>query len=404
MNKYLPVIIFVICIAIAVILAWTTPPLWPAAVAIALAGAALALALHAQTGGEAAYLVDEITALQEANADLRADLDRSHSMIDELADVVEQIAAVTVDGGNGASHEQVEALSAQIADLRGQPQTPATDPDVLARLASVEAQLTARSTDSDATLTLTDTLATAAPSLPNRDAGRLRSLIARVSPTPEAADPAPEAEPADPLKIVLTPVFALALGAPVAFILGVKDAETPEIVPGLLRHAALVAGELEEAERDVRLFVRLSPMTLEHLTVRRDILAAIDASPALQRRLTLLTPQEGFNETVQNTLAAVAERGCMFAMDAVRDWSINLAALARAGLSFIVVDGIAMARSAEEQGGDPRRLAQALRMHEISLIGGNVAARDDFDSVRRLEPALVTGEGLGKSRVVEATR
>ena len=88
-------------------------------------------------------------------------------------------------------------------------------------------------------------------------------------------------------------------------------------------------------------------------------------------------------------------------MDGVRDWSINLASLARDGMAFILVDGPAMARSAQEQGGDPRRLAQALGMHNIALISGDVSTDEDIQAVGGLEPSFVTGEGLGEARELE---
>ena len=89
LNKYLPVIIFAICILIAVVLAVSTPALWSAALAIAIAGAAMAVAIRVQLTGDSVNLSREVADLQKANAELRTEIQNSNSMIDELADVVD---------------------------------------------------------------------------------------------------------------------------------------------------------------------------------------------------------------------------------------------------------------------------------------------------------------------------
>lgn len=403
MNKYLPAILFGICIVIALILAWTMQPQWPAALAIAIAGAALALSMREPApNDETTYLSDEIAVLQNANADLREELATTHSMIDELAEVVEQIAGMASERASGASPEQLGALQATLGALETRVGATEADTGALDRIGMLEARL-----EEMQAAPQRQSIAAEIPQHLTGDASDVRSLIARANGQPEQEsafqaplEPTPEPT-APPEKVSLTPVFHPNLGAPVAFVVASSASDTVEAVPGLFKHAAQIARELESAKKEIRLFVRLSPMALEHLTVRRDVLAAVDAEPALQRRLTILTPQDGYGETVQNTLAAIADRGCTFALDNVRDWSINLAALSRAGLSHIVVDGIAMAQSAHEQGGDPRRLAQALAAHKIALIAGGVMIREDIETVRQLDPALVMGDGLGIPRLLD---
>ena len=399
---------------IAVILAWALPPLWPAAIAIAIAGAALALSLREQTSaGETAYLAEEIVELRKSNTELREDLANTHSMIDELADVVEQIASMSADRVSSASREQLESVRVTLADLETRVGVAEADKGSANRLDTLEARLgaviaqvnerpTPQPTPEPQSLSLT-AAPTAPPENQRRDAGDVRSLMAQAngaSVEETAADPEPVRNTRDD-HVSLTPIFHPNLGAPVAFVVGSSAPDSADIAPGLLNHAAQIANELESAKKEIRLFVRISPLALSHISVRRDVLAAVDAVPALQRRLTILTPQEGYDETVQNTLSAIADRGCTFALDNVRDWSINLAALSRAGLSHIVVDGIAMAQSAKEQGGDPRRLAEALAAHDIALIAGGVMVREDIDTVRQLDPALVMGDGLGIPRLLE---
>ena len=435
LNKYLPVILFVICVLIAVILAVSNPVFWPAALAIAISGAAMALALRLQIADDSVVSYDnseEIAELQKANVELRAEIQKSHDIIDELADVVEQIAAATADGGE-AAQDQIESLRADFASIQSTPV--AVAPVSNDRLDEMEIRLTALEGETrqrldahDATLSLTqvapDAVAPAAATTTPATGG-VRSLIARagagmpVAPTmsndsedelalydeveteaaPETATETPaEAETAN---ATLAPVFEPGLGTPVAFILSGTGSD--DDASGLLSHAKQIASELEEAGREVLLFLRLAPRTLESLTVRRDILEAVDTTPALQRRLTMLTAQAGLNSTVQNTLMAIADRGCKYALEDVRDWSLDLGGLAKTGLRFLTVDGLAMANSAVEQGGDPRRLAQALAVHDIALIGGSVAREADMDAVRSLEPVLVTGDGLGEARVLEPT-
>lgn len=414
MTKYLPVLLFAICILIAVLLAWTVPALWPAALAIAIAGAALAMSMRAQNGSEISYLISDISALQAENDDLRAEITRSHSMIDELADVVEQIATLSAEPSSGVAPEEFNALRAEMTDMRAKATAAAQDDTLLKRLGSVEEKVENWTAATDATLTLAE-VAPAAPPPPKPasasrpvNTGALRSLIARAGERKERTDdtPPPAAAPSQSVEDVqssasLTPVFEPALGAPVAFILAATETETPEMAPSILRHATKIAGELEEAGKEILLFVEFSPATLAEPTVRSAILAAIEASVPLQRRLTLLTKQEGLDAIALQTLSLAADQGCRFALQSVRDWSLDLGGLAKVGLGYIAVDGIAMAQSAQDQGGDPKRLAQALRSHDIDLIAGGVFIRDDIETVRALEPVLVMGDGLGIPRVLE---
>lgn len=430
----MPIVIFAICVAIAILLTVMVPSLWPAALAIAIAGSALALAFRSQDSREIGYLTDDITVLQEQNSDLseqatslQAEVAKNKEMIDELADIVEQIATLTADGGD-TNRAQIETLRAEVADVRGvlpesalaqQPDHRRSD-EVETRLAALEAQATAMKAErsgSSASLGLAGaaTAATAtASSAATADLGNLRSLMARgngdVEIAEETAEPTQELEPTQEIEetpaaandATLAPVFRTELGAPVAFILRPIGPEAPDDFSALLKHAIKISDELEEAQRENLLFVRLSSETLAQPTVRESVLAAVAEHPPLQRRLAILTGQQEFNDAALQTLTAIAAEGCRFGMDNVRDWSINLASLARDGMAFILVDGPAMARSANEQGGDPRRLAQALGMHEISLIAGDVSSEQDMMTVKGLEPTFVTGDGLGETRVLEA--
>ena len=433
MNKYLqylPFVIFAICVAIAILLTLMAPSLWPAALAIALAGSALALALRSQDNREVGYLTDDITILQEQNralkeqmTELKSGLSKNNEMLDELADIVEQIGTLTADGGE-ITRAQVEALRGEVVELRELPNLAVQSgsrsdlqrDDLELRLTALEARNSPESNDvSDATLGLTATTAAAAATVaatatPATDIGNLRSLMARgngeTTPSAQVAENASVQEVDTASKFVsdatLAPVFQRELGAPVAFILRPTAADNPENFPALLQHAIQISAELEEANRENLLFVRVSSETLADPTVRGTIIAAVAEHSPLQRRLAILTGQQEFSEASLSTLTAIAAEGCRFGFDSVRDWSINLASLARDGMAFILVDGPAMARSADEQGGDPKRLAQALGMHDIALIAGDVSSQEDIDAVSGLEPTFVTGGGLGEARALEA--
>lgn len=422
MNKYLqflPFVVFAICVAIAVLLTVTAPSSWPAALAIAIAGSALALAFRSHDSREIGYLTDDITVLQEQNvvlkeqaAELKAEAAKNNEMIDELADIVEQIATLTADGGD-ITRAQVDALRNQMAETQERlPAIAQADQVTKSQIDELEirlAALEARNVDPEVgsigstALGLT-TAATAATTASATDVGNLRSLMAKGNGDAEIAEPVqePESPAAAIVDATLAPVFQPDLGAPVAFVLRPKSADSSEDFPAFLRHAIQIATELEEAERENLLFVWISSVTLSEPTVRDAILAAVADHPALQRRLAILTGQQDFSEASLQTLKMIAAEGCRFGMDGVRDWSINLAALARDGMAFILVDGPAMARSAQEQGGDPKRLAQALGMHNIALISGEVSSEEDIQVVSGLEPSFITGEGLGETRELEA--
>lgn len=382
MSKHLPIIVLLICTGIALLLVFSFQPWWPAALAVAIAGAALALGLREQNGAVDGVAHEyEMEALREANASLRADLDEARAAIGDLADVVEQIASAPAQGYAG---DEIDGPA---------------DSDLTARLAEVEAKLAALRTEHTEP-------GPAAPPEPHASqgasAGEVQSLLARVSrkTKPDAGENLkPSADTVVPVR--LSPVFAPALGAPVSFIVSAEGGDGPENLTGLFGQAARVANQLEGAGRDVGLFVRLSAANLADESVRGEVLGLIDSDHALRRRMTLMTPQTGFDDTAQAALAAFVERGCRFALSDVRDWSLNLAALSRAGLTYIAVDGPAMARSAREQGGDPRRLAEALAAHRIALIGAGIDDRAQIEDVRTLNPDLMAGEGIGASRVVE---
>jgi len=417
--QYLPFVIFAICIAIAILLTVMTPSWWPAALAIAIAGSALALAFRSQESREIGYLTDDITVLQEQNAELKeqtagltAEVAKNNEMIDELADIVEQITTLTAEGGD-ITRTQLEALRDEVTTLRETPGMAVgaegaagrRGEELEVRIAALEAQSSSNESHVVGATTLGLTgAAVAATAASTTDVASLRTLMARGNGEAEATEPTEDEQ--NPVVAVsdasLAPVFQPELGTPVAFILRSSDTAVSEDFSALLQHAIKISSELEEANRENLLFVRLSSATLEQPAVRDAVLSAVAEHPPLQRRLAILTGQQEFSDAALQTLTTIAAEGCRFGLDNVRDWSINLSSLARSGMAFILVDGPAMARSAQEQGGDPRRLAQALKMHDIALIGGEVATEEDIDAVNSLEPTFVTGEGLGEARALEA--
>ncbi len=428
LNKYLqniPIVIFAICIVIAILLTLMAPSFWPAALAIAISGGALALALRSQDNREISYLTDDITILQEQNsvlqkqaAEFKAELVKNNEMLDELADIVEQVATLTADGGD-ITKSEVEALRGEISEMRTlsiEKEEPeqvisTNDPrvdELEVRLAALESQpatnAPAKVPTSDAALGLAGAAA-AATTISSDDQGSVRSLMARANGDTTSTPDEPATQiPAEPkTNATLAPVFQPDLGEPIAFMLRPVGEDGPDRLMAILDHAVNISAELEAANRENLLFVNLSSKTLADPAVCESILAAVAKYSALQRRLIILTGQPNFSDAALQNLTAIAAEGCRFGLYDVRDWSLNLAALARDGMAFILVDGPAMARSAEDQGGDPRRLTQALSMHNISLIAGGVETETDIQSANGLEPTFVTGSGLGETRALETT-
>lgn len=328
MSRFLSLFLFAVCLVIAGTLAGAMPSEWPAALAIALAGTAIALALRAMGQRQPDGLDRQIADLRAQNAALTARVDKSFSMIDELADVVEQVATMAVEDKG---------------------------PSVQNRLSALEVGILGAGT---------------------------------VSASSKAADQAP----ADPL----TPIFDPQPGEPVAYILGTGQEATRGALSDLIARLITVASALDAAGKDVRLFLRLSPAALATSDVLNSILAAIE-SPAVQRRLTLLTAQSGFDYEAKTTLTTIAEQGCPYALEGVGEWSPSLAPMARAGLAFVFVDGPAVLSSAERGEDDPASLSRILAEHDIRIVAGGVGDPSQLDAVRTLKPAFVMGAGLGAS-------
>lgn len=378
LNRVLPVALFLICIAIAVMLAVLFRPLWPAALAVAIAGAALALALRNREYEEGS---DDyrLTALEDSTADLRAELGETRATVSELADLVEQVAA---KAGEDAGSQDVTALRESLAALE-------------ARIEEIEAERLAAAFDppppaGEASPPETVHPATEAPS-------QLRALVEGAGP---AELPTADRTEDPPLPVRLVPVFTPQLGTPVAFV--VSPVSESDALPRVAAQTARLAGQFDKAGRDVRLFLRIPPTALTDADTRTAMERLLSDSAALRARLTLLTRQAGFDAVALAAFAMLAQKGCGFALEDVRDWSLDLAGLAQAGLTHIAVDGPAMAESAKAQGGDPKRLAEALAAHDIALVAGEVADRAQLDAVRTLHPVLVMGDGLGPSRVLES--
>lgn len=424
--QYLPFVVFAICIVIAIMLIALAPSLWSAALAIAIAGSALALALRSQDDREIGYLTDDITVLQEQNlvlkeqmVALKKEVAQNNEMLDELADIVEQIATLSTDKSGNLSREEFEALRHELAEVRAAPglvgQTDiaadSRSDDLEFRIAALEARFADGDSD-DAVLSgglgLTAGVATAAAAtsaLAQTEDDQDTSNDPQSSERGAAEAVRESAAASEQISTLtdasLSGVFQPDQSTPVAYILQAAGTNTIEGFPTLLQHAIEVSTDLEEAQRENLLFVRISADLLAEPTVRDAILAAVAEYPALQRRLAILTGQQEFGDASLTTLSTIADEGCRFGLHDVRDWSVNLASLAQNGMAFILVDGPAMAGSAKDQGGDPKRLAQALKMHDIALIAGNVDTELDIEVVKQLEPTFLTGAGLGETRALE---
>ncbi len=334
LSKFLPFILFAICLAIAGILAWAMPSQWPAALGLALSGAGIGLAMRALGNqNDTRDLERQVVSLRQENTTLNARIDKSFSMIDELADVVEQVATMAAEDSG---------------------------PSVQHRLSALEAA------------------GMAAPV----------ALASSVAAAPVAAFAATEAD-----SIPLTPLFdAKADPAtdrdPAGYILGGGQEEDRAAVSQLLARLVTVASGLEAAGREVRLFLRLSPDALAQPDVVSGILSATENS-AVQRRLTILTSQAGFDYEAKDAVSRIFDRGCPYALEGVGEWSPSLGPMGRAGLDFVVADATRVVEAAD--GDDPASLSRTLRENDIKLIVGGIADDAALDAVRKLDPTFVIG-------------
>ncbi len=148
-RQYIPFVIFIACIAIALALSVFTTE-WPAALAISLAGCAIGLAMRDPVveDHDTAFLEEDIAEIKADGEQRDLDIAALRTSVDELAGIVESLASDTsrIAKQSGAPEAEklravVDAMSKRVTVLE-QPQQQAT-----ARLDKVEQAITALRSD-----------------------------------------------------------------------------------------------------------------------------------------------------------------------------------------------------------------------------------------------------------------
>ncbi len=405
-RQYIPLFVFIACLVLALALAFFTSE-WPTALAISLAGCAIALAMRSPVieDHDTAFLEEDIAEIRASAEQRDLDIAAIRTSVDELAGIVESLATDTsrISKQSGAAETEklramVDAMSKRVATL-DQPHKQTT-----ARIETLEQSLAALRSDRMQGIERAETSAIepvavnaaassrkpvsimdAAVSMPERT-NRLRDRFAKQDATQQVRS---------------LPVFDDA-GKPVSLMLD-DPAEEASVAGSIaaLRHALTLIGSVRGD--DARIFVRL----------RSDAITAPDLADALASvimeagnsfaRIAVIVPQAAFQDGLPPALAALRQAGVILGLVQVTDWSADLATMAENGLRYIMIDGPAMARSAKAQKGDPTRLKSVLSARGIDLIAANIETRMQLDSVNTLIPDLLAGSGLGEATLMDVS-
>jgi|GEM_PF-2725636 len=421
-RQHIPLIIFGVCVVMALALAFLTGA-WPAALAVALSGCALALAMRPAEveDHDTAFLEEDIADIRKLTETQEADIAALRGSIDEVADIVESIATDIhrLDGDTTAADvgalrmaldgldQRVTALDAPAAQtaarldameqglqrVQARPALQSAQVEPVENLQPVEPVALAVSGGGMAAAGM-QAAAMAAPqqatakesgSITER-AGRLRDRFTRSR---------------KPRQVSAMPLFD-AGRAPCSLLID-DPAEGGSVEGSIaaIRHALDLIGASDDT--DSRIFVRIPG----------DIVAHADFAIALESvlsgenltaapRLVALIPQSAVKGGPPRALALLLEAGVRFGLEHMTDWSADLDTLAKRGLTVIAVDGPAMAKSAMSQKGDPTRLRQVLHARGIELLTAGVETRIQLDAVSSLVPDLLAGPGLGEATLMEA--
>ena len=407
-RQYIPLFVFVACLALALALAFFTNE-WPTALAISLAGCAIALAMRspAVEDHDTAFIEEDIADIRTTIEQRDLDIVALRTSVDELAEIVESLAADTsrIARQSGTAETEkmravVDALGKRVAVL-DQPQE-----QMAARLDTMEQNLAALRADrmqdaGGAELTAVEPVAVNAPVQPSR--GKPASIVDSAVSMPERAGRLRErlAKAHKTMQVRSLPVFDDG-GNPASLLLD-DPTEQPSVqgTVAMLRHALALTGSEQGTDAPIFLRLRTDAITDPALA---DALAPViaEAGDAFER-VVVIVPQATFKNGSPPALAALRQTGASLGLEQVTDWSADLAAMAENGLRYIAIDGPAMARSAKAQKGDPTRLKSVLDARGIGLIAANVETRMQLDSVNTLIPDLLAGPGLGEPSLMDVT-
>ncbi len=398
-RQHVPLIVFAACIVLAGAVAFLTGE-WTTALAIALSGCALALAMRQPQpeNHDTAFLEEDLAELRGASEAQGADIAILRGSIDEMAEIVESIATdlqrLPDRSQDGAA---VEALRGEIAGF--DKRIAAFDAPIArtaARLDSLERGLASVRQDAVRSEETAEIRPVALAASGTGGAARASggSLLERAARLREGPDRGGEVH-----RIATVPLFDAGHAPRGQLVEDTADTPTEAGSLAALGHALGLAEATDGDGGDI--FLRLP----------QAIVAAPDFADAVERvlagregaaaRIVAVIPQAALDGHLPAALSRLLDAGARFALERMTDWSVDLAALARRGLAVIAVDGPAMAKSALSQKGDPTRLRQVLHARGIALLAAGVDTRMQLDAVGTLEPDLLAGPGLGEADIAE---
>jgi hypothetical protein len=405
-RQYIPLFVFVACLALALALAFFTNE-WPTALAISLAGCAIALAMRNPVAEDhdTAFLEEDIAEIKAGGEQRDLDIAALRTSVDELAGIVESLAGDTARIAQQSGGVETDKLRA-LVDAMGKRVTSLEQPQkqASARLDTVEQTIAGlraeRVQGADvADLRTVEPVAVNAGTAPGKPVSIMDAAVSMPERTGRLRERLSNARKPD--KVRAMPVFDNA-GNPASLLLD-DPADEPSVAGSiaLLRHALTLVGSGER--RSAHIFLRFSTEAITDAALSEAVAPVIVEAGDSLSRVVLIVPQAAFQGGTPEALAALRGAGAMIGLEQVTDWSADLAAMAQNGLRYISVDGPAMARSAQSQKGDPTRLKSVLGARGIDLIAANIETRMQLDSVNTLVPDFLAGTGLGEPTLMDVS-
>ncbi len=403
-KQQLPLIVFGVCCLLALALAVLTGQ-WAACLAIALAGLALAFAMQPPepVDHDTAFLEEDLTELQAADARRSAEIEEMRGTIDELAAIIEGVASDAAAVGGQLEpralddvRQSVARLSERLSDV----ETP--QQNTLSRLDTLEQNLQAiRQSSAEQAMQSAQqqpvNFTEAHPIARAVGEGHGgRSLVESAASLSGHREKLREnlKQVANGPALHKAPLFDVSFNAPKGVLIE-DNAETPGVESGLR-----VLEEALELTGGDPVFVRIAHPILTLPDFARGVEEVLQGGRA--RELVMMMPQSVLSDGMPDAVMHVIEAGGGFALERMTDWSVDLAGMGKNGLRYISVDGPAMARSAASQKGDPTRLKAVLQSCGVELIAANIEYRAQLEAVTSLTPDLFTGAGLMSSEQPES--
>lgn len=423
-RQYIPLFVFATCLALALALAVFTTE-WPSALAVALAGCALGYAMRPpeREDHDTAFLQEDLAEMRAMGEQQSEDIAVLRTSVDEMAQIVESLATDMDRLSTSSDAAETEKLRS-LVDAMGKRVAAIDAPgkQVVARLDTLEQTLatlrTERAQDHEiADLRTVEPVALAATGTMSSTGAMMDGAVAGSddggpSTLAGSATGGSITERAGRLRdrfsrgrksrqVRVVPLFDSGR-APSSLLVDDPD-DTPSLdgTLAVIRHALSLVGASDDSNS--RIFVRLAPEAVGDPALADALADILDEAGDVPSRLVVIVPQASIESGPPRALATLLKAGVRFGLERMVDWSADLDALAGRGLSVIVVDGPAMAKSAISQKGDPTRLRQVLQTRGIELLAGEIETRLQFDAVSSLLPDLLAGPGLGEATLMDAS-